>query len=215
MDFLHPLGLAYLFWEKRPSCCCFFVSLYVCFIHALAQFCCLMMTWVSQKIFVSFWDWSCAADTIGSSNPCPADLWEQFRHGLEWCGYFGGVPEGSPEYVTRMRAAETTFQDSLKVYVASIGKCIIQQHVNIWFQKIVYSMSILLKLDLLQWSRSTEILRLYQLIRRMHKFLLRHSKCKVTIVFFLCQSNILPKQWYSSAQYKGSINTYEDFSHML
>ncbi|KAH8971254.1 hypothetical protein BDL97_02G130900 [Sphagnum fallax] len=56
------------------------------------------------------------ADTIGSSNPCPADLWEQFRHGLEWCGYFGGVPEGSPEYVTRMRAAETTFQDSLKKY---------------------------------------------------------------------------------------------------
>ncbi|CAK9218123.1 unnamed protein product [Sphagnum jensenii] len=44
------------------------------------------------------------------------NLWEQFRHGLEWCGYFGGVPEGSPEYVARMRAAETTFQDSLKKY---------------------------------------------------------------------------------------------------
>ncbi len=55
------------------------------------------------------------AATAGSSNPCPADLWEQFRDGLEVCGYFGEMPEGSPEHAARMKAAETTFENSLKV----------------------------------------------------------------------------------------------------
>ncbi len=55
------------------------------------------------------------AATAGSSNPCPTDLWEQFRDGLEVCGYFGGMSEGSPEHAARMKAAETTFENSLKV----------------------------------------------------------------------------------------------------
>jgi hypothetical protein len=55
------------------------------------------------------------AATAGSSNPCPTDLWEQFRDGLEVCGYFAGISEGSPEHAARMKAAETTFENSLKV----------------------------------------------------------------------------------------------------
>ncbi|CAK9876130.1 unnamed protein product [Sphagnum jensenii] len=59
------------------------------------------------------------AATAGSSNPCPTDLWEQFRDGLEVCGYFGGMSEGSPEHAARMKAAETTFENSLKKFRCS------------------------------------------------------------------------------------------------
>jgi hypothetical protein len=55
------------------------------------------------------------AAVAGSSNPCPADLWERFRDGLEVCGCFGGMSEGSPEHAARMKAVETTFENSLKV----------------------------------------------------------------------------------------------------
>jgi hypothetical protein len=46
-------------------------------------------------------------------------LWEQFRDGLEVCGYFGGMSEGSPEHAARMKAAETTFENSLKKFRCS------------------------------------------------------------------------------------------------
>ncbi|CAK9273119.1 unnamed protein product [Sphagnum jensenii] len=46
-------------------------------------------------------------------------LWEQFRDGLEVCGYFGEMPEGSPEHAARMKAAETTFENSLKKFRCS------------------------------------------------------------------------------------------------